>query len=111
MRRLFKRNGQSTLEYAVIIAVVITAVVLMGWGWFKGAYQRRLMDAGDDLSGGGQFDDLLSTINVNQTRTSTTNDTITGTGSTVAFHTDTTESVTRTGNTTTPDLATRAAAH
>jgi hypothetical protein len=74
-----KRNkGQSTLEYAVVIAVVIAALVFMGWGWFRGAYQKRIMSAGDDISGGGQFDILHTTVTSTSNSNSQSSDNMVG---------------------------------
>lgn len=103
-----KRNkGQSTLEYAVVIALVIAALVFMGWGWFRGAYQKKIMSAGDDISGGGQFDVNQTTVTSVSNRQSSSNETMQGTGSTATFNTTQNESVDSTYNADTPSLGSR----
>lgn len=81
-----KRNkGQSTLEYAVVIAVVIGALVFMGWGWFRGSYQKKIMSAGDDISGGGQFDILHTSVNSTSNTSANSSDNMTGSGAGATF--------------------------
>lgn len=81
-----KRNkGQSTLEYAVVIAVVIAALVFMGWGWFRGAYQKKIMSAGDEISGGGQFDIRQTSVTSTSNTSSTSSDRMTGSASGASF--------------------------
>ena len=54
MRRLlFRRNGQSTLEYAVIIAVIGAGLVLLS-AYVRRGYQGRLREQTDKL--GDQFE-------------------------------------------------------
>ncbi len=54
MRRLlFRPNGQSTLEYAVIIAVIGAGLVLLS-AYVRRGYQGRLRDQADKL--GDQFE-------------------------------------------------------
>jgi hypothetical protein len=48
-----KRKGQSTLEYAIIIAVVVGGLMIMQH-YVKRGYQGRLKSASDDM--GQQFD-------------------------------------------------------
>lgn len=107
MRGLIKKKGQSTLEYAVVIAVVIAGLLFMGWGWFRGAYQKRLMSASDEIGGGGQFDINYTSMSSHQERKSTGNDSMNGTATGAAFSSYSTENVTMTSNATTSNLATR----
>ena len=78
---MLKRKGQSTLEYALIIAVVVGGLLLMQH-YVKRGYAGRLKSASDDM--GEQFDPaaysanftINQTSNVEQTvqdRVSTTN--------------------------------------
>lgn len=39
------KRAQSTLEYAIILAVIIAAIVLIGRGVFRSALERALGDA------------------------------------------------------------------
>lgn len=50
---MFKRKGQSTLEYALIIAVVVAGLLLMQH-YVKRGYAGRLRSASDDM--GEQYD-------------------------------------------------------
>mgnify|MGYP001562334146 CR=1 FL=1 len=102
-----RNKGQSTLEYAVVIAVVIAALVFMGWGWFRGAYQKKLMSAGDDISGGGQFDIGHTTATSSSSSTSTSSDSMIGTGAGASFSSSQTQTASSSVNAQTDDLATR----
>jgi uncharacterized protein (UPF0333 family) len=53
-----KKKGQSTLEYAIIIAVVIAGLIAMQF-YIKRGQQGRLRSATDDM--GKQFDPLNTT--------------------------------------------------
>ena len=53
MRRLFNKKAQSTLEYAILIAVIIGALIGMQT-YVKRGLQGRLKTAADDL--GTQFE-------------------------------------------------------
>ena len=53
MRRLFNKKAQSTLEYAILIAVVVGALIGMQT-YVKRGLQGRLRTATDDL--GSQFE-------------------------------------------------------
>jgi len=57
---LKRRKGQSTLEYAVIIAVVVGALLAMQI-YMKRGVQGRLRGAADDI--GKQFDAGLTSVN------------------------------------------------
>lgn len=107
MKKITQMKGQSTLEYAVVIAVVIAGLLFMGWGWFRGAYQKKLMSASDEISGGGQFDIDHTDMSSSQTRTSTSTDTMNGTGAGANFSSTSTETATLTSSANTADLATR----
>lgn len=50
---MFSRKGQSTLEYAIIIAVVVGGLLAMQH-YVKRGYQGKLKSAADDM--GQQFD-------------------------------------------------------
>ncbi|MGD9014676.1 MAG: hypothetical protein PVI33_01440 [Candidatus Omnitrophota bacterium] len=50
---MFKRKGQSTLEYALIIAVVVAGLLLMQH-YVRRGFAGRLKTASDDM--GEQFD-------------------------------------------------------
>jgi hypothetical protein len=82
-----RSKGQSTLEYAVVIAVVIAAMVFMGWGWFRGAYQKKIMSAGDEISGGGQFDVAHTSVTSSANTSSSSTETMTGSGAQASFNT------------------------
>jgi hypothetical protein len=107
MNKFRKNKAQSTLEYAVVIALVIAALVYMGWGWFRGAYQKKIMSAADDISGGGQFDIDHTEITSTQTSSSSSTDTTTGTATGATFSTSQGQTGTSSYDATTDDLATR----
>lgn len=72
---MFKRKGQSTLEYALIIAVVVAGLLLMQH-YVRRGFAGRLKQASDDM--GEQYDPTAYsgnfTINqTSQTRQITTN--------------------------------------
>ncbi len=52
MRRLKNRRGQSTLEYAILIAVIVGGLLAMQV-YVKRGMQGRLRSAADDI--GGQY--------------------------------------------------------
>ena len=64
--RLNKRKGQSTLEYAVIIGVVVGALIMMQV-YVKRAYQGRLKRESDSV--GQQYSPGHTTSNSNVTTT------------------------------------------
>ena len=59
MRRLFNKRAQSTLEYAILIAVVVGALIGMQT-YVKRGLQGRLRVATDDV--GSQFEPALTTV-------------------------------------------------
>jgi len=59
MRRLFNKRAQSTLEYAILIAVVVGALIGMQT-YVKRGLQGRLRAATDDV--GSQFEPALTTV-------------------------------------------------
>lgn len=63
---MFNRKGQSTLEYALIIAVVVGGLLLMQH-YVKRGYAGRLKSASDEM--GEQFDPVVYSANftINQT--------------------------------------------
>ena len=105
--RFRKKKGQSTLEYAVLIAIVIAGLSILGWAWFRGAYQKRIKDASDNISGGGQFDIDHTTESTSQSRTSTTTETMTGTATGASFGSTSNETVNITKSANTEALASR----
>ncbi|RJP27418.1 MAG: class III signal peptide-containing protein [Candidatus Omnitrophota bacterium] len=92
------KRGQSTLEYALIIAVIIAALIAMQT-YFKRGLQGRLKQASDDVgeqfsSGASYYDYTTQTsISSNEEVKPGVDDTSRG-GIT---QTDTTQNVTRTG--------------
>ena len=70
---MFNRKGQSTLEYALIIAVVVAGLLLMQH-YVKRGYAGRLRTASDDM--GGQFDPGRYTGSFNITQSSNVTQTL-----------------------------------
>jgi uncharacterized protein (UPF0333 family) len=68
------RKGQSTLEYTVIIAVIVAAVIMMQ-SYVKRSVQGRVKDSADSV--GDQYS-TSATGNVITNRTANTSETITG---------------------------------
>ena len=84
MKRRMSRKGQGTLEYAIIIVVVIGALIAMQW-YMKGGYQGRLRAASDDM--GEQFGPSTTSGSIVTTHSSTQTDTTAmGTGATTTSH-------------------------
>lgn len=69
------KKGQSTLEYAIIVVVVVGALLAMQW-YIKGGYQGRLRRASDDI--GEQYSPTRISTNYTTNINSTTNEQITG---------------------------------
>ena len=61
---MFNRRAQSTLEYAIIIAVVMAGLWMMQ-NYLKRGYQGKLKDAADQM--GEQYDPGAITANYNLT--------------------------------------------
>jgi hypothetical protein len=51
-------KGQGTLEYAIVIVVVVGALIAMQW-YIKGGYQGKLRSSSDDM--GNQFSPTKTT--------------------------------------------------
>jgi hypothetical protein len=78
------RKGQGTLEYAIVIVVVVGALIAMQW-YMKGGYQGKLRAASDDM--GEQFAPTRTSGTMVTTHDSTQNDVTTlGTGATATTH-------------------------
>jgi len=62
---MFKRKGQSTLEYALIISVIVAGLLLMQH-YVKRGYSGRLKSASDEM--GEQYDPnaITSNYTINQ---------------------------------------------
>ena len=48
MRRLFKRGGQSTLEYLLILTGIVAAIII-GKTYIQGKMENALSKAGDKI--------------------------------------------------------------
>jgi uncharacterized protein (UPF0333 family) len=69
------KKGQGTLEYAIIIVVVVGALIAMQW-YIKGGYQGKLRQASDDM--GQQFSPTRMSANMTTIHGSSTNEVISG---------------------------------
>jgi len=92
MRRRIK--GQSILEYAMIIAVVVGALLAMQI-YMKRGLQGKLRESADQI--GEQFDAENTTINRTTTRTGTTTETVKAGETTSTIDTGTPETRTEYG--------------
>jgi len=70
-----KRKGQSTLEYGIVIAVIVAALIAMQT-YIKRGVQGRLRQATDDI--GEQFSPGHTTGTTTLTSTMTATETVTG---------------------------------
>jgi len=70
---MLNRKGQSTLEYALIIAVIAAGLLLMQH-YVKRGYSGRLKAASDDM--GDQFDPSAYTANFSFNQSSQVNQTV-----------------------------------
>lgn len=61
MRKMLRRRGQSTLEYAVLIVVIIAALIAMQV-YLKRGIQGRMRESSDQI--GEQFSPGFTTSNV-----------------------------------------------
>lgn len=86
---LLNKKAQSTLEYAVIIAVVVAALIAMQ-AYMKRGLQGKFKQASDDI--GEQYSPGRTTSNtaITSTVTSTENVTLQGVGEAAQPSTDTT---------------------
>ncbi|MCX5701729.1 MAG: hypothetical protein NTW64_01960 [Candidatus Omnitrophica bacterium] len=76
---MFNRKGQSTLEYALIVAVVVAGLLLMQH-YVKRGYAGRLKTASDDM--GEQFDPVKYSGNFTINQSSRVSQTVTNRAST-----------------------------
>jgi len=70
---MFNRKGQSTLEYALIVAVVVAGLLVMQF-YVKRGYSGRLKSASDEM--GEQFDPNAYTANFTLNQTSNVQQTV-----------------------------------
>ncbi|MFA5356895.1 MAG: hypothetical protein WC301_05795 [Candidatus Omnitrophota bacterium] len=70
---MFNRKGQSTLEYALIIAVVVAGLLLMQH-YVKRGYSGRLRSAADDM--GEQYDPTTYSSSITQTQSTSFKETV-----------------------------------
>ncbi len=94
MRRLRSRNGQSILEYVLLLGVVVAAILIMQV-WVKRGFQGGMKDAGDKM--GDQFSAGNTSISKNTTMTgdqTITDETATKAGTAIAqYQADQTDAV------------------
>jgi len=72
---MFNRKGQSTLEYALIISVVVAGLLLMQH-YVKRGYSGRLKSASDEM--GEQYDPNAYTSNFTINQSSNVSQTVQG---------------------------------
>ena len=72
-RRLHNRRGQSTLEYAILIAVIVAALLAMQT-YMKRGYQGKLRENADNI--GEQFTPENTLYSYTTTSGSTSTDTL-----------------------------------
>ena len=82
MRKVFTKRGQSTLEYAVLIVVIIAALIAMQV-YLKRGVQGKLRESSDQI--GEQFSPGYTVTNMTTHTYSRTRDTSTTVGSTTAI--------------------------
>lgn len=70
---MFNRKGQSTLEYALIVAVVVAGLLLMQH-YVKRGYAGRLKSASDEM--GDQFDPVNYSANFTLNQSSRVSQTV-----------------------------------
>lgn len=73
MRLVKKTSGQSILEYALLLGVIIAAILIMQV-WVKRGFQAHLKDASDKIGGGQTFS--AGSTGISENRTLSTNQTI-----------------------------------
>jgi hypothetical protein len=81
---MLNRRGQSTLEYAIIIAVIVGGLLVMQH-YIKRGYEGKLKSASDDM--GEQFDPGAYQANYTLVQMSHVNQTV-GNGTTYTLHID-----------------------
>ena len=72
IRLLIRKRGQSTLEYAILVVVVIMALVAIQ-AYLKRGIQGRMRDSADQI--GDQFSPEFTTYNFTSESHSVTNET------------------------------------
>jgi uncharacterized protein (UPF0333 family) len=75
-----KRKGQSAVEYSLLLAVVVAALIMMHI-YFKRSVQGRMRESSDDI--GEQYDPGKQDYEVHTKSTSTMRETVDTTGKTV----------------------------
>ena len=88
------KRGQSTLEYGVIVAVIVAALLAMQF-YLKRGVQGKLKQAADDT--GEQYTPLNTTSNITTTSTVNSTETVVG-GSNPTTTTASDQTQTRTSN-------------
>ncbi len=73
MLRLFNKKAQSTLEYAILIGVVVAALIATQV-YLKRGYQGKLRESAD--SAGEQFSPGYTTYDYTTTATTVSNETV-----------------------------------
>ena len=82
---MLKRKGQSTLEYAIVIALVVGGLLAMQH-YVKRSYQGKLKSASDEM--GEQFDPAAYSANFNVTQKSEVQQTVKDKTSQTAYTSD-----------------------
>lgn len=83
MRKWLKKNGQSTLEYAVLIVVIIAALVAMQV-YLKRGIQGRVRESADQI--GSQFSPGITTSNMTTSTGGTTTESLENNQMTTTFN-------------------------
>lgn len=65
------KKGQSVLEYAILIMVVVGALLAMQW-YIQRGMQGKLKESADEISAGSQYAPTKTTSNITRTVTSET---------------------------------------
>ena len=90
---MFNKKGQSTLEYALVIAVIVAGLLVMQL-YLKRGYSGRLKSSSDDI--GEQFDPAAYRGNFTINKTSNIREAVTNRATTKNYLTDSVDS--KTGN-------------
>lgn len=88
---MFKRKGQSTVEYALIIAVVVAGLLLMQY-YIRRGYAGKLKSSSDDI--GEQYDPTTYNANFNINESSQTNEVVANRQKTKTYSADKVENKT-----------------